>query len=231
MITNTINLSLSQCEMPENFKKAILIPLLKKILSDPEILKHFRPISNLAYLPKLIEMVVDNHVTVYMDENHLHKLFQSAYKKFHSTETAMVHIRNDLLSALDNGNAIVVVCLDLSAAFDTVDHEILLTRLEKRIGITGNCLAWFHSYMSNRSQKVLIPPQQENFLVVYHKDLFWVPNSSMYIHCHLEISCVSMGLLFISMLMMKTCIWHLNYWVSFLLLFLWNHSYQIFGVG
>ncbi len=91
-----------------------------------------------------------------MDENHLHELFQSAYKKFHFTETAMMRIKNDLLSALDDGNAILVVCLDLSAAFDMVDHEILLTRLEKRICITGNGLAWFCSYLSNRSQKVLI---------------------------------------------------------------------------
>ncbi len=134
--------------MPESIKEAILIPLLKKkILLDPEILKHFRPISNLAYVSKLMEMVVHDQVTVYMDENHLHELFQSAYKNFHSTETAMVRIKNDLLSALDDGNAILVVCLDLSAVFDMVDHEILLTILEKRIGITGNCLAWFRSYL------------------------------------------------------------------------------------
>ncbi len=73
MITNIINQSLlSQCKMPESFKEAILILLFKKILLDPEILKHFRPISNLAYVSKLIEMVVDDQVTVYMDENHLH---------------------------------------------------------------------------------------------------------------------------------------------------------------
>ncbi len=88
-----------------------------------------------------------------MDENHLHELFQSAYKNFHFTETAMVHIKNDILSALDDGNAILVVCLDLSAAFDTVDQAILLNR---QIGITGNCLAWFRSNLSNRSEKVLI---------------------------------------------------------------------------
>ncbi len=128
MITNIINLSLCQCDMSQSFKEAILIPLLKKILIDPEILKHFRPISNLAYVSKLIEMVVDDQVTVYMEENHLHELFQSAYNKVNSTETAMVHIKNDILS------------------------EILLTRLEKCIGITGNCLAWFRSYLSNRSQ-------------------------------------------------------------------------------
>ncbi len=68
----------------------------------------------------------------------------------------MVRIKNDLLSALNDGNAILVVCLDFSAVFNMVDHEILLTRLEKRIGITGNCFAWFRSYLSNRSQNVLI---------------------------------------------------------------------------
>ncbi len=57
---------------------------------------------------KLIEMVVDDQVTVYMDENHIHELFQSVYKKFHSTDTAMVHIKNDLLNALDDGNTILV---------------------------------------------------------------------------------------------------------------------------
>ncbi len=72
-------------------------------------------------------MVLDDQVTVSMDENHLHELFQSAYKKFHSTETTMVHIKNDLLSALDDGNAILVVCLDLRTAFNTVSHIITFT--------------------------------------------------------------------------------------------------------
>ena len=72
-------------------------------------MKSFKPISNLAYVSKLIEMVVDDQVTVYMDENHLHEHFQSAYKKFHSTKTAMVLIKNDFLTALDDGNAILIV--------------------------------------------------------------------------------------------------------------------------
>ncbi len=131
LITNIINLSLSQCEMSESFKEAILILLLKKILLNPEILKLFSLVCNLACVSNIIEMVVDDQVTVYMDENYLHEIFQSAYKIFHSTETTMVHIKNDLLSVLDDGNAILVVCLDLNAAVDMVDHEILLTRLEK----------------------------------------------------------------------------------------------------
>ena len=97
---------------------------------DPEILKNLRPASNLAYISKLIEMIVDAQVTSHMDENNLHELFQSAYKPLHSTETAMLRIKNDFLNALDDGNAILLVCLDLSAAFDTVDHNILLTCLK-----------------------------------------------------------------------------------------------------
>ncbi len=91
-----------------------------------------------------------------MDENHLYEIFQFACKNFHPTEADMVHAKNDPLSVLDDENVILVVCLDLSAAFDTFDHEIILTRLEKQIDIPGNCLAWFHSYLTNRSQKVQI---------------------------------------------------------------------------
>ncbi len=95
-------------------------------------------------------------MTVYLYENHRREIFQSAYEHFHYNETAMVRIKNDLLSALDDGNAILIVCLDLSISFEMVDHEILLTKLEKQIGITGNCLAWFRSYLINWSQNVQI---------------------------------------------------------------------------
>ncbi len=118
------------------------------------MLNCFRSISNLAYVSKLTEMVVDDQVTVYLDENHLHEIFQSAYKKFHSTKTAMVHIKNDLISTLDDGDAILGVYLDLSAASNMVNYEILLSSLEKQI--TGSCLAWLCSYLTNRSQKDLI---------------------------------------------------------------------------
>ena len=113
-------------------------------------------VSNLEYISKLIEMVVDLQVMDHMNSNNMHELFQSAYKTLHSTETAMLPVKNDVLNELDDGNAVLFVCLDLSAAFDTADHAILLDRLEKRIGITGNCLKWFQSYLSDRSQKVLI---------------------------------------------------------------------------
>ena len=155
VITDIVNLSLCST-MPENLKEALLTPLLKKLSLDPDILKHFRPISNLAFLAKLVEKVVALRVNEHAEEHKLYEKLQSAYKSFHSTETALVKVQNDILSALDNNESVLLVLLDLSAAFDTVDHTILLNRLEKRLGITGQCLDWFRSYLQNRQQKVVL---------------------------------------------------------------------------
>ena len=82
--------------------------------------------------------------------------FKSAYKPGYSTETALLKIVNDLLLSLDNGNISIVTFLDLSAAFDTIDHNILLSRLEHVLGLHGTALQWFSSYLSNRTQTVSI---------------------------------------------------------------------------
>ena len=82
---------------------------------------------------------------------------QSAYKKYHSTETAWVRLHiNDILSALDDNKTVLLVSLDVSAAFDTLDHSILLGLLENRLGISGQCLNWFRSYLSDRTARVTI---------------------------------------------------------------------------
>ena len=156
VITKLINLSMSEGIMPEDFKDANLLPLLKKSQLDIELLKNFRPISNLAYISKLIEKIVDIQMTTHMTLNDLHDIMQSSYKENYSTETAILRMQNDILTALDQNKAVLIICIDLSAAFDTVDHEILLNRLEKRIGITHTCLKWFRSYLSNRKQTVVI---------------------------------------------------------------------------
>ena len=84
-------------------------------------------------------------------------MFQSAYRKDHSTKTAMLRVVNDLLRVIDEGkNTIVISMLDLSAAFDTIDHNILLSRLYHNFGITGTALDWFKSYLTNRRQIVTI---------------------------------------------------------------------------
>ena len=86
----------------------------------------------------------------------LHMNFHSAYKLHHSTETVMVKVQDDILHAIDGNKAVVLLMLDLSAAFDTVSHEILLDRLSQRYGITGSVQEWFASYLSSRTQFVQI---------------------------------------------------------------------------
>ena len=81
---------------------------------------------------------------------------QSAYRQNHSTETALLKVHSDILSAVDNGCVVVLVLLDLTAAFDTIDHGILLSRLMHRFGVTGAALDWLRSYLADRKQLVRI---------------------------------------------------------------------------
>ncbi|XP_072039542.1 uncharacterized protein [Amphiura filiformis] len=91
-----------------------------------------------------------------MLDNELYGSRQSAYRKHFSTETALVRVQNDILRAVDQRSDVVLVLLDLSAAFDTVDHQILLRRLRDRYGVHGKALAWCTSYLCNRQQSVVI---------------------------------------------------------------------------
>ena len=155
-ITMIINLSLTTGIMPSKFKQAILTPLLKKPTLDKDVFKNYRPVSNLSFISKVVERVIALKLETHMSSNGLGEKLQSAYKKLHSTETALLYIQNDILRSIDDKSAVVLILLDLSAAFDTVDHKILLRRLETRIGISGCALAWFRSYLTGRTQRVCI---------------------------------------------------------------------------
>ena len=156
VITEIVNASITNSEVPVSMKNAFVRPLLKKANLDPNILKNFRPVSNLSYLSKIIEKVVAARLTDHMNKNNLMEPRQSAYRRFHSTESALLRVQNDLLMALENKKMVALVLLDLSAAFDTLDHNILLNRLSTRCGIKDDCLLWFKSYLSNRCQIVSI---------------------------------------------------------------------------
>ena len=155
-ITRIVNLSLSQSMMPTVFKEAVITPILKKSSLDPENLKNYRPVSNLSFISKLIERIVASKLTSYLENNSLLEPLQSAYKKYHSTETALVKIQNDILRNLDSNSAVALVFLDLSAAFDTVDHHILLNLLSSRMGISGAALKWIESYLTDRFHSVSV---------------------------------------------------------------------------
>ena len=128
VITSTVNSSLSSGVFPDTLKHAHIIPLLKKPGLDPNILSNFRPISNLPFLGKVIERVAVNQLQTYLTYNHLHAPMQSAYRPFHSTETALLKVQNDILTGLDKGKEALLVLLDFSAAFDTIDHTQLINR-------------------------------------------------------------------------------------------------------
>ncbi len=117
---------------------------------DPSELANYRPISNLQFMSKILEKVVSAQLCSFLQKNYLCEEFQSGFRPRHSTETALVKITNDLLLASDQGCISLLVLLDLSAVFDTIDHDILIDRLQNYTGIQGQALRWFRSYLSDR---------------------------------------------------------------------------------
>ena len=114
---------------PADFKQAAVLPLLKKGGSDASDPNSYRPVSNISFLSKLLERVVQKRLQVFLDSSGLMPARQSAYRRFHSTETAVTKVFNDLLLAADDGEISTLCLLDLTAAFDTVDHDLMLLKL------------------------------------------------------------------------------------------------------
>ena len=156
VIATMCNSSFNQNKVPTLHKTAVVRPLLKKPTLDPSDLASYRPISNLSFISKTLERLVSQRLTNHMDEYTLLPPTQSAYRLHHSTETALLRIHNDIVAAIDQGDVGALVLLDLSAAFDTVDHSVLVDVMRERFGITGDALQWIMSYLSNRTQVVTI---------------------------------------------------------------------------
>ena len=173
-LVELVNLSLKTGSV-DGVKDADIIPLLKGDTLDPNVLKNFRPVSNLTFIGKLIERVVLRRLNEHMTINRLHIPEQSAYKKNHSTETILVRIWNDLLVASEEKSATVVMMLDLSAAFDTVDHGLLLKILRNEIGLRGRVLNWFTSFLCGRSQRIRLGMATSDDIVIQ----FGVPQGSV----------------------------------------------------
>jgi len=153
-ITSLINQSLTSGVVPTDLKKAQVTPLLKKPGLDVNILKNYRPVSNIPFIGKILEKVVAKQLTQHLRDHDLGDDLQSAYRLGCSTETAMMKIKADMDHILDQGQDVLLVTLDLSAAFDTIDHEILLERLHTYVGFTGTALSWMRSYLQDRTQAV-----------------------------------------------------------------------------
>ena len=156
LVTRIVNVSLSTGTVPSGLKQALVTPILKKQGLDASDLRNFRPVSNLPFVSKILEWVVLLQLQSHLCANSLLKIRQSAYRKYYSTETAVLSVLEGLLTKSDQELVSVLALLDLSAAFDTLDHAILLRRLESTFGISGLALSWFESYLSDRTQSVVV---------------------------------------------------------------------------
>ena len=153
----------------------MVTPLLKKPNLNKNCKSNYRPVSNLNYISKILEKVVAKQIKNHIDGFGLDNPFQSAYKAYHSTETALLSVQNDIYQAMEKGKVTALTLLDLSAAFDTIDHGILLRRLTDWFGIEGVALDWVVSYLTNRSQSINI----NGTLSIPFTLLFGVPQGSV----------------------------------------------------
>ncbi|KAK3748976.1 hypothetical protein QZH41_019097 [Actinostola sp. cb2023] len=156
--------------------------VLKKNDVDPEVLKNYRPISNLPFLGKVIERIVAMQLKHYLVTNDLYTITQSAYRANHSTETAMLRVSNDINLALDNHNDVVLVMLDLSSAFDTIDHKALkfanIDDCKKVFWVDSlTVLSWirnsprnFKPFVSARVAEIQETMEVQNFAYIKSKD-------------------------------------------------------------
>ena len=125
LFASVVNESMQKGVFPKDLKEALVKPLLKK--ANLELIdKNYRPVSNLKFMGKTIEHVVTSQLTQHISENSLLELMQSAYRSGHSTETGLLKVKTDLLHAIDHQEVVCLILLDLSLAFDTVDHCMLL---------------------------------------------------------------------------------------------------------
>ena len=156
LISHLANLSFTQATFPSKFKLALISPLLKKPGLLKSELSNFRPISNLNTIGKILERMALARLFPHISISPSFCPLQSAYRKFHSTETALLKLTNDILETIDSGKITILTALDMSAAFDTLDHATLLHRHEHTFGLSGFVISWIRSYLTNRSSFVKI---------------------------------------------------------------------------
>lgn len=137
---------------PDSWKEAVVQPIPK--VKQPASLADLRPISLLPVLSKILERIIHKQLTGYLNINGILPSCQSGFRRNHSTVTALLKVTDDILRAIDKGQITTLVLLDLSRAFDTVDHDVLLAKLQ-HVGLSDVPLAFFNSYLRGRRQRVM----------------------------------------------------------------------------
>ena len=153
VITHVVNLSITQPIFPAQWKTAKTIPLHKK--NEKMYMKNYRPVSLLPIYSKILERAVFCQVIEYMESNQLIHPSHHGFRAKHNTSTALLEMFDGWLEAFDNDDITAVIMLDLSAAFDVVDHKILLDKLNL-YGFESKEILWMQSYLTGRSQQVYV---------------------------------------------------------------------------
>lgn len=150
-LTDLYNLSITEEVLPDIWKKAFVSPLFKAGCSSE--MNNYRPISNLSVLAKILESLVSTQLKQFLDFHSILNPMQSGFRAKHSTVTACLEVLDTIRAAIDKKSFCVALFIDLSKAFDTVDHHILINSLRK-VGLSPNVVAWFKSYLLGRTQCV-----------------------------------------------------------------------------
>ena len=175
VLLKILNLSLKFGSFPSLSKTAVVKPSVKDFKECTEVHSNYRPVSNISFLSKLIEKAVLNQVNHHLSKHNLICSSQSGYRQYHSCETLNIKLFDDMLKCIDEGSTVALLLLDMSAAFDTVDHTLLLQQLKDAYGFTGVVLQWFESYLSSRTCSVNINDTFSNMVCL----LFGVPQGSI----------------------------------------------------
>ena len=166
-LTRLCNASIQRDCLPTSQKTAMVTPRLKKSGLDPAAIQNYRPISNLPFMSKVIEKLILAQLSRYLAANNLFPDYQSGFRRHHSTETAILRVLSDIYAAIDRDQVSLLALLDVSAAFDTVDHSILLERLSTSYGLSGMAFTWLESYITGRVQVIHVGGRQSTPATVY----------------------------------------------------------------
>lgn len=177
VITAIINRSIVTSSFPDLWKIAIVRPIPK--VSNPTSVRDLRPISLLPCLSKILERVVSNQLTLYLEHHGILPLAQSGFRRGHSTTTALLDVVGNILEARDRGMGTLLVLLDFSRAFDSINTSLLLAKLSY-YGCNVETVKWFESYLTNRSQFVQVSSDNGDIMSSSPKHVYrGVPQGSI----------------------------------------------------
>src|SRR6218665_2204237 len=160
LLTTICNQSILKGVLPPAQKRSILIPVIKREGLDPTDPGNFRPIANVSLISKVVEKIIASQLLPYLEANNLIPAIQSGFRKGHSTETLLLRLLSDIYGAIDRSQLTLLALFDVGAAFDTVDHGILLERLRISFGVTGVFLCWLESFLGERTLCVVHGPSR-----------------------------------------------------------------------